>query len=305
MPEENKIDVEKLVSNLKESIQEHQNISSKLNDKNQEIFDKETLYFGYLNNVNTSSTTSSFTNFLHHSSNSNNGHNGNNNNNNGPSYNSYGNIIKGFEGFVKNSIALGSGLNTGNALSTQLLSQVDKERDNKVINLISELSLKNTKNGTNKDNVKISAEEVIKTYLESYFKELPDLTSDEEKQILLNYYGKLKGNFGMDNGFDNGYINKNLYNILKQRQFFGNIGDDKDNYNNTNSNNGQSTVRSGRNNPASLGMPNKQDLENLVFNKKITSDNSNDTNVDGCELRDEDRIFSLSNAEYKKIDDIY
>lgn len=279
-------DEEKLCAELKKSLEEHEEFNDRLNNKNQEIFDKETEYFGYLNKVTPSSTSSTFANFLQSSNN-----NSTNANNDGPSYNIYGNIITGFEGFVKNSIALGSGLSSGNNLQPQLLAQVDKERDNKVINVISEMSQKN-----GKTSFKLSAEKVIQAYLESYFHELPDLTSAEEKQILLNYYGKLKGNFGMDNGFDNGYINKNLFQILKQRQFFGNIGDGDGNI--------QSTGRGSRYNPASLGMPNKQDLEAFVFSKN-TSDTEDALNADGCELKDEDRIFSLSNAEYKRVDDTY
>ncbi|XBW35376.1 hypothetical protein QEN19_000941 [Hanseniaspora menglaensis] len=284
---EDRLDAEKLVLELKNSLKKHQEVNSKLNDKNQEIFDKETLYFGYLNNVNNSSSTSTFANILSHSSSST-----NSNNKDGPSYNSYGNIIKGFEGFVKNSIALGSGLSTGNALSQQILTQVDKDRDNKVINTISQMI---EKNGKNNGTVKLSAENVIKSYLESYFDELPDLTTEKEKQILLNYYGKLKGNFALDNGFDNGYINKNLYKLLKQRQFFGTNDTDG---------NGQTSGRNGRNNPASLGMPSRQDIETLVFSKDEQSEDESGY-VDGCELRDEDRVFSLSNAEYKNVDETY
>lgn len=124
-------EVQTLLNNLSAEISHSKELQTKLNNKNQEIFDKETKYFGYLNNsgMNNLSGTNTLSNFLVQSS---------NDNNDGPSYNSYGNIIKGFEGFVKNSISLGSGLSTGNGIPQQTLQQVDKERGNQIINKIIE-----------------------------------------------------------------------------------------------------------------------------------------------------------------------
>lgn len=283
-------EVQKYLNDLSSEISRSKDLKAKLNDKNQEIFDKETKYFGYLNDSGNGNQTGSNTlsNFLVQAS----GGTANNDNNEGPSYNSYGNIIKGFEGFVKNSISLGSGLNTGNGISQQLLQQVDKERRNQIINRIIAEVKKNNKSGTK--SVQVSADKVVKMYLEDYFNELPDLTSDKEKKILLNYYGNLKGNFGLDNGFDNGHINTSLFKILKQRSFFNEIiGEDKS----TATNVGRAS-RSATNNQV---LPSKQDIEGLVFNEnKMLKDN-----IDQSELLDNDRVFSLSNAEYKLPDDIY
>lgn len=283
-------EVQKCLDDLSSELSRSKELKTELNEKNQEIFDKETRYFGYLNNSGTANQTGSNTlsNFLVQAS----GGSMNNDNNEGPSYNSYGNIIKGFEGFVKNSISLGSGLNTGNGISQQLLQQVDKERRNQIINKIIAEAKKNNKSNTK--TIQVSADKVVKMYLEDYFKELPDLTSDKEKKILLNYYGNLKGNFGLDNGFDNGHINTSLFKILKQRSFFSEIiAEDKS----TTTNVGRAS-RSSANNQV---LPSKQDIEGVVFNEnKMLKDN-----IDQNELLDNDRIFSLSNAEYKLPDDIY
>lgn len=287
-------EIQNLLNNLTSEISHSKELQTTLNNKNQEIFDKETKYFGYLNNsgINNQTGTNTLSNFLVQASG---GGSSNNDNSDGPSYNSYGNIIKGFEGFVKNSISLGSGLNTGNGISQQLLQQVDKERGNQIINKIIAEVKKNTNSKGNNKNVQVSAEKIVKLYLEDYFAELPDLTNEKEKHILLNYYGNIKGNFGLDNGFDNGHINTNLFKILKQRAFFSEISTDEKN---SASGNVGRASRSTTNNQV---IPSKQDVEILVYSQQKMMDG----NIDQSELLDDDRIFSLSNAEYKSPNDVY
>lgn len=59
--------------------------------------------------------------------------------------------------------------------------------------------------------------------------------------------------------------------------------------------------RASRSTTNNQAIPSKQDVEILVYSQQKMMDG----NIDQSELLDDDRIFSLSNAEYKSPNDVY